>query len=267
MIKDFANLNFEVNIKIENPLNPQLILHIPHSSNNIPIKDGYVIDEISLNKELINLTDWYTDDLFYSADDEMIVADFSRIFCDPERFTDDAQEVMAQFGMGVLYEKTDDGELMRLVTPELREKVLSEYYWKHHQKFSKAVQNQLDLFGKALIVDCHSYPSIPLIRSLDKSSNRPDFNIGTDAFHTPQKLIDLSVSFFESTGYTLGVDWPYKGSIVPMEYYQKNKNVQTIMLEINRVLYLNEPTYEKSGNYLKIKKVVGEYVNVLRELL
>jgi N-formylglutamate amidohydrolase len=229
--------------------------------------DGYVIDEISLNKEQIKLTDWYTDDLFYSDADEMIVADFSRIFCDPERFTDDAQEVMAQFGMGVLYEKSDEGELMRIVTPELREKILSDYYWKHHHKFSKVVQNQLDLFCKALIVDCHSYPSIPLTRDLDKSSNRPDFNIGTDSFHTSQKLIDLSVSFFESAGYTLGVDWPYKGSIVPMEYYKKNKNVQTIMLEINRALYLNEPTNEKSGNYLKIKKVVGEYVNVLKDQL
>lgn len=245
-------------------MKPQLILHIPHSSVNIPILDGYVIDEISLNKELIKLTDWYTDDLFYSASDEMIVADFSRIFCDPERFTDDSQEVMAKFGMGVLYEKTDAGELMRIVTPELREKVLSEYYWKHHQKFSKAVQDQLDLFGKALIVDCHSYPSIPLTRDLDKSSKRPDFNIGTDSFHTPQKLIDLSVSFFEKAGYSLGVDWPYKGSIVPMEYYQKNKNVQTIMLEINRALYLNEPTNQKSEHYLEIKKVVGEYVKWIK---
>ncbi|MFZ4797747.1 MAG: N-formylglutamate amidohydrolase [Bacteroidia bacterium] len=248
-------------------MNPQLIFHIPHSSINIPILDGYVIDKISLNQELIKLTDWYTDDLFYSADDEMIVADFSRIFCDPERFTDDAQEVMAQFGMGVLYEKSDEGELMRIVTPELREKVLSEYYWKHHQRFSKAVQNQLDLFGKALIIDCHSYPSIPLTRDLDKSSNRPDFNIGTDSIHTPQKLIDLSVSFFEKAGFSLGVDWPYKGSIMPMEYYQKNKNVQSIMLEINRGLYLNEPTNEKSERYLEIKKLVGEYLGVIKNCI
>jgi N-formylglutamate deformylase len=226
--------------------------------------EDYVIEEKSINQELIKLTDWYTDDLFYSADDEMIVADFSRIFCDPERFTDDAQEVMAQFGMGVLYEKTDAGELMRIVTPELREKVLSEYYWKHHRKFSKAVQNQLEMFGKALIVDCHSYPSIPLTRDLDKSSKRPDFNIGTDSFHTSQELIDLSVSFFEKAGYSLGVDWPYKGSIVPMEYYQKNKNVQTIMLEINRALYLKEPTNEKSGRYAEIKKVVGEYLGSIK---
>jgi len=212
-------------------MNQKIILHIPHSSTNIPLLDGYLVDSITLEKEILKLTDWYTDNLFYSEEDEMIVADFSRIFCDPERFTDDSQEVMAQYGMGVLYEKSDNGEEIRIVTSELKKKVLSSYYWKHHNKFSSAVNQQLTCFGKATIIDCHSYPSQPLNRDLDKNAKRPDFNIGTDSFHTPKELIDLSVSFFEKEGYTLGIDWPYKGSIVPLEHYQINKNVSTIMLE------------------------------------
>jgi hypothetical protein len=43
--------------------------------------------------------------------------------CDTEQFSDDSQEVMAQYGMGVLYEKKTNrcrGELLRNVTPELR---------------------------------------------------------------------------------------------------------------------------------------------------
>ena len=94
----------------------------------------------------------------------------------------------------------------------------------------------------------------------------PDFNIGTDSFHTPKELIDLSVSFFEKAGYTLGIDWPYKGSIVPLEHYQKNKNVHTIMLEVNRALYLNEPTNEKSENYEKTKQTVNDYIRTINAL-
>lgn len=200
----------------------KIILHVPHSSINIPLKDGFVVDEKLLSEEILKLTDWYTDDLFYTNNTEIIKAEFSRIFCDPERFTDDSQEIMAQYGMGVLYEKNDDGKTIRTITPELREKILTEYYWKHHEKLSNAVNNQLSLYGKALIIDCHSYPSIPLKRDLDKNPKRPDFNIGTDSYHTPQELIDLSISFFENAGYTLGIDWPYKGSIVPLEHYQQN---------------------------------------------
>jgi N-formylglutamate amidohydrolase len=242
----------------------KIILHIPHSSANIPLYEGYLIDSTVLDKEILRLTDWFTHDLFYSDEDEMIVADFSRIFCDPERFTDDSQEVMAKYGMGVLYEKSDNGEEIRIVTPELKEKVLTSYYWKHHHKFSLAVKNQLDTNGKALIIDCHSYPSKPLKRDLDKNPKRPDFNIGTDSYHTPKELIDLSISFFKKAGYTLGIDWPYKGSIVPLEYYQKNKNVSTIMLEINRALYLNEPTNQKSETYSQIKQIIGEYIRTIK---
>ncbi len=245
----------------------KIILHIPHSSINIPIREGYVVDSQSLEDEILKLTDWYTDDLFYSSDDEIVCADFSRIFCDPERFLDDTQEIMAQFGMGVLYEKTDDGETMRIVNPELRNRIINKYYLKHHNKFNEVVNNQLHLLGKALIVDCHSFPSTPFKRDLDKKAHRPDFNIGTDFFHTPEHLIDISIDFFESLGYTIGIDWPYQGSIVPLEHYNKNKNIQTIMLEINRTLYLKEPTNEKSEKYSEIKKVISEFINVLKKSL
>ena len=248
-------------------MDKKLILHIPHSSTNIPLAEGYLVNPIELENEILKLTDWHTEDLFHSDADEMIVADFSRIFCDPERFTDDSQEIMAQYGMGVLYEKNDDGETIRKVTPELKEKILDGYYWKHHKKLSEAVNNQLELFGKALIIDCHSYPGIPLKRDLDKNPVRPDFNIGTDAFHTPPKLVDISVSFFENEGYTLGVDWPYRGSIVPLEHYNKNRNVQTIMLEINRALYLNEPTNEKSIRYSEIKKITNRFIETIKNSL
>ena len=85
----------------------KIILHVPHSSTTIRLTDGYVINNDALAKEMLKLTDWYTDDLFQSDEHEMIKADFSRIFCDPERFTDDSQEIMSQYGMGVLYEKND----------------------------------------------------------------------------------------------------------------------------------------------------------------
>ena len=243
-----------------------LLLHIPHSSTIIPIKDGYCVTDEILNQEILKLTDWYTDDLFENETDLSIKASFSRIFCDTERFSDDSQEVMAQFGMGVLYEKTDAGKPLRNSTPELRQHILDNYYWKHHKQFTESVQLQLQEYGTATIVDCHSFPHKPLIRALDQSSFRPDFNIGTDAFHTPQKWIDASIAFFEEKGYSLGVDKPYKGSIVPMDYYQKDNNVQSIMLEINRVLYLDEPSNEKSNQYQKTKQVVQEFLKLLRNL-
>ncbi|ALI98082.1 N-formylglutamate amidohydrolase [Rufibacter tibetensis] len=242
----------------------QLILHIPHSSTNIPLKDGYLVDDEFLEAEMLKLTDWHTDDLFQSEEDISIIANFSRVFCDPERFSDDEQEVMAKVGMGVLYERSDAGQIIRRVTPELRERILNQYYWKHHQQLNEAVRSQLGKYGQTLIIDCHSYPDTPLLRDLHQETGRPDFNIGTDPYHTPQSLIDFSIEFFKNKGYSLGVDWPYKGSIVPMEYYQKDKRVQTIMLEVNRKLYLKEPSNNKSKKYMETKEVVMDYLQEIK---
>ncbi len=244
----------------------KLVLHIPHSSFKIPLLNGYVSNQEQINQEILKLTDWYTDDLFDSYHDFTIIAPFSRIFCDVERFADDELEVMAKTGMGVLYEKFDNGDLLRIVTPELKEAVLINYYWKHHNRLAQEVNDRLVQYNSCLIVDCHSFPSSPLTRALVQESVTPDFNIGTDSFHTPKYLIDVSKEFFHSKGYTLGVDTPYTGSIVPMEFYQKDQRVSSIMLEVNRRLYLNEPTNEKSIEYNKTKEVVQDYLDLLRSL-
>ena len=126
------------------------------------------------------------------------------------------------------------------------------------------VEKQMQLYGNACIVDAHSFADIPFNRDLEKSTNRPDFNIGTDSFHTPQILVDLSVDFFEKHKHTIWFDKPYSGSIVPLEYYKKNPKVNSIMLEVNRKLYLNENSNIKSDNYNYTKDLVGEYLDLIR---
>jgi N-formylglutamate amidohydrolase len=244
-----------------------LILHIPHSSTLIPSKEGYCVTNEILNHEILKLTDWYTDDLFENNIDISIKAPFSRIFCDTERFSEDSQEEMAKYGMGVLYEKTDVGEPLRNITAELRQHILDNYYWKHHKRLTESVKLQLQEYGTATIVDCHSFPQIALWRSLHKSVQRPDFNIGTDSYHTPQKIVEASQDFFAEKGYTCLVNAPYSGTMVPMDFFNKNNKVQSIMMEVNRRLYLKEPTNEKSNEYQKTKQVVQEFLNLVREML
>jgi N-formylglutamate amidohydrolase len=241
----------------------KLILHIPHSSTNIPFFDGYIDDKEKITKEIEKLTDWYTDDLFTTETDDKIITPFSRIFCDVERFSDDNQEEMSKFGMGMLYVKFDNGDKLRTVTSELRKSILENYYSKHHNKLLHFVKTSLKKKNECLIVDCHSFPNETLNCAVNKSTFRPDFNIGTDSFHTPKKLITISKRYFEELGYSLGIGEPYSGSIVPMGYYKKDDRVKSIMLEINRKLYLSG--VEKSDGYEKTKEVVQGYLNLIKK--
>ena len=54
----------------------KLVLHIPHSSIEIPLLDGYISNQKKINQEIIKLTDWYTDELFDSEVDNKIVTAF-----------------------------------------------------------------------------------------------------------------------------------------------------------------------------------------------
>ena len=44
---------------------------------------------------------------------------------------------MARYGMGVLYEKSDDGSVIREIDTKLREDILHNYYWPHHEKLNQ----------------------------------------------------------------------------------------------------------------------------------
>ena len=91
--------------------------------------------------------------------------------------------------------------------------------------------------------------------------------IGTDSFHTPDHLVSASVQFFQNRNYSIAIDSPYSGCIVPMEHYRENKDVQSIMLEINRRLYLNEGTNVQSSTYAHTKETVTEYLQMLKKLV
>ena len=79
-----------------------------------------------------------------------------------------------------------------------------------------------------------------------------------------QELVDASVRFFEERGYSLGVDWPYKGTVVPLAWYGKDKRVVSIMFKVNRRLYLKEGSSVKSKKYGVISRVVSEFLEMIR---
>jgi N-formylglutamate deformylase len=256
----------ESNFKIlgKKPTTP-ILAHIPHASERIPsrIRRSFVISGVELKAELIRMTDSHTDELFASASKvgTIFANKYSRLVMDPERFRDDKKEIMADRGMGAIYTKTSSGDaLRRALDVAEREKVLAGYYDPYHKRLNQVAGGLLKTFGACLIIDGHSFPSKPLPYELDRSANRPDICIGTDAFHTPPGLRDMSVRFFKRQGLKVSVDKPFSGSLVPLVYYRKNQQVKSIMIEINRKLYMNERNGRKSRGFRSIKKAIDRYI-------
>jgi N-formylglutamate amidohydrolase len=223
--------------------------------------DGFISSQRVLKDEITILTDWFTDELF-DLPFSKVIAPFSRIFCDVERFENDNEEIMSSRGMGMCYTHTDGGKVMRNVTPSLKSEIATKYYRKHHFDFEMIVTEKLTERDKVLIIDCHSFPDKPMNRDLIQESPRPDFCIGTDEFHTSQELASFSVDYIKNNGYSVKINNPYSGSIVPLKYYQKNEKVQSLMIEINRKLYMKTENGEaiKTESFEKIKDFIANLI-------
>jgi N-formylglutamate deformylase len=245
-----------------------IILHIPHSSVIVTSSDGYMVERHELLNEINLLTDWFTDELF-DLPYPKIISPCSRIFCDVERFADDSLEIMSKFGMGMCYTHYDNGILMREVTPKLREKIKLDYYDPHHRQLESLTSNILSSCGNAIIIDCHSYPDMPLIRDLNKEIPRPDFCIGSDDYHTPDNLMKVIKEYLNSKGYSVKINNPYAGTMIPLRYYQKEKEVKGIMIEVNRKLYTTSTNHEilKNAEFTTIKALINSMFNEITNLI
>ena len=211
------------------------------------------------------MTDAYTEEIFRNDDSgPSLVFPISRLIVDPERFSEDSQEPMAQRGMGVIYTKTSTNRPLRNdPSCEERESLLNRYYWPHHKRFESMVEKALSAFDKCLIIDCHSFPSSPRWYELDKMEVRPDICLGVDSYHTPDSLVDLLKNEFTALGYSVDINRPYAGSIVPLKFYQKDKRVQSIMIEINRSVYMDEESGNQLGGFEQMLQQIPKILNSL----
>ncbi|MFF3335606.1 N-formylglutamate amidohydrolase [Streptomyces sp. NPDC002888] len=223
-----------------------VILHVPHSAREIPaaVRAGIVLDDSALGRELDHITDAHTAEIAARAAQLSGVAPWrfvnrlSRLVVDPERFPDEREEMLA-VGMGAVYTRTTHREALR---PEDTDPgpLVARYFHPYARAMTDAVADRLAAAGRAVIIDVHSYPSEPLPYELHGAGPRPPVCLGTDSFHTPPELRDAAIEAFAECGET-GLDSPFSGAYVPLEFYGKDPSVTALMVELRRDTYMTEP--------------------------
>jgi N-formylglutamate deformylase len=241
------------------------VLHIPHSSRHVPAEERQTIllDDAALNNELLRMTDAYTDELFPVTPVEAgrVIFPLSRLVCDVERFPSDENEPMAARGMGVIYTRTSMGQPLRdQPTASDRQVLVDRWYWPHHSTLDRLVSDVVAQSGVCLIVDCHSFPSVALPYELDQKSRRADICIGTDGFHTPSAVRDAIGAAAQAEGYSVAVDAPFSGALVPLASWRKDHRILSVMIEVNRGLYMEERSGKKKQSFGRVRAALGRLV-------
>ncbi|MBR6988280.1 MAG: N-formylglutamate amidohydrolase [Bacteroidaceae bacterium] len=230
-----------------------LLLHVPHSSTRFPEESSYSFH--SLNQEELLLIDYYTDELFVPdpKTDSItpMVFPYCRLYCDVERLINDPLE---KVGLGISYAWRDpaSGELRNFST-------LPDAFCLYADFHAEVSKKLTALQGSTLLIDCHSFSALPNLLV----SCPPDIDIcignNEDESFPGEETIRSLVQFFKSKGYKVGINAPFSNSktfSVPVKYH-------SVMIEVNKRLYMNEHTLEKTPGFHRLRSDILEVISNL----
>ena len=232
-----------------------MLLHIPHSSTSFPEDSCHNFMDLNQDERL--LIDYYTDELFVPSKEtkriSSIVFPFCRFYCDVERLINDPLE---KEGLGISYSRRVVGQHGKTVRSFGGKTDSFMMYADYHAEVSKMIK---DLDGRRLLIDCHSFSYLPNLLN----SNPPDIDIcigyNNDETCPNKVVIGNIVRHFGTLGYKVGINEPFSNSktfSVPVKYH-------SVMIEVNKRLYMNEQTLDKTEGFDKIRNDIQSLYDVL----
>ena len=244
-----------------------LIIHVPHGGLVIPQSEvpTFKLAGDELKAEAMLMADLGTEILASKVYGSSAIKPWvfinrlSRLVVDPERFTDDREEMNA-VGMGFAYTRTSDQRELRVVSEADSQRLLHTYFEPYSTAIQELVGRMLHDRGSVTIIDLHSYVVEALPYELNKTDKRPGLCIGTDDFHTGTGLITAARTAFESLT-SVALNEPFRGTYVPLEFYGDDSRVESLMLEIRKDTY----GFGDAAS-TEFERTVGALVGFVREL-
>jgi N-formylglutamate deformylase len=120
-------------------------------------------------------------------------------------------------------------------------------YKPYHRALRRLVTRVHRDFGTAILVDCHSMPS--LAGSRDERP-RADIVLG-DRYGTScvAGVTDLVETTLHDLGYSVSRNKPYAGGFITEHYGNPPAGLHAIQLEINRALYMDERQFQPIASF------------------
>lgn len=264
-----------------------LIIDSPHSGTEYPLDFNHQADFAQLRQA----EDSYVDELYKhvsSIGGVFLDAKFPRSYIDPNRSENDfiledlheknnnAYEIKfkptikSQLGIGLVWLKVPpNGELMykdKITLKQLMHRV-NTYHRPYHKILKNILDNTYKKFGNFYHVNAHSMQNQATAMSdQSQGTKRPDFVIGDrEGTSCKRRFTDLIVDFLKSLNYSVDVNYPYKGMELIRAYSDPLQNKNSVQIEVNRKLYMNEETREKIDNFKILKQDLKKLINEIKK--
>lgn len=256
-----------------------LLYDSPHSGRVYP-EDFLPAAEMRL---LLGGEDRFVDDLVIDAPSHgatLIKALFARTYIDPNRTPDDldphllpedwaeetAPSVNSQRGVGLIFRLIGDAVPIydRLLSAdEIRHRI--DAYWRpYHAALEDEMARLTERFGEVLHVNWHSMQPVGNALAPDPGQKRPDFVLGDlDGTSCDPALTRFVADHLSALGYSVGLNDPYKGALIVERYGKPEEGRHTLQIEINRALYMDHGTLDRTGGFAELKDDLSTFTDEL----
>jgi len=155
-------------------------------------------------------------------------------------------------GLGTIPRVVGDGQEIyreRLAVDDALSRI-ETLYKPYHRALRRLINRVHQSFGTAVLVDCHSMPSIGVSRD---EPRRPDVVIG-DRYGTScaPLLPDRVEQTMGRLGYSVGRNKPYAGGFITEHYGNPASGLHVVQLELNRAVYMDERRRETSPRFAQV---------------
>lgn len=247
-----------------------LVFNSPHSGRVYPstFLAASKLDALTLRRS----EDAYVDELFSFAaalGAPLLHAHFPRAYLDVNREPYELDPILFRDGLPH-YANTQSvrvvgglGTIARIVSEsqEIYREPLSvktalerinRLYIPYHETLAALLMEAKREFGFAVLIDCHSMPSNT---SADRRASRADFVLG-DRFGTScnSELTRMAARSLETLGYGVALNKPYAGGYITEHYGRPHKAQHVLQIEINRALYMDETTFERTERFDSLRE-------------
>ena len=266
-----------------------MVFASPHSGADYPPE--FVAQSRLRFPALRRSEDSFVDELFASAPSlgaPLVRALFPRAFVDPNREPFELDPAMFEdelpafvntgsprvaAGLGTIAKVVANGEEiyarpLRFVDARRR---IDEFYRPYHDALRELVLSTRTRFGRCLLVDCHSMPSVGGPMERDAGHSRVDFILG-DCHGTAcdKALVDRAEWALRDLGYKVARNAPYSGGYVTQHYGRPGEGLHALQIEINRALYMDEIAITRNTGFgglaTRLRQFVGRLAEAAGEL-
>ena len=143
---------------------------------------------------------------------------------------------------------------------------LDTIYRPYHQALGALLTETRAAFGHAVLIDCHSMPSIGGPNDSDGGRRRSDIVLG-DRFGTTanSELVEWTRQAFREAGFVVARNNPYAGGFTTHHYGRPADGFHTLQVEINRALYMNETAITPNDDFDRVAAGLSQVVARLAE--